>query len=93
MAEKEDGEILQDAPFLYECSEHGLFVDLSEPGTCPINNSSTYKLNVHISFIFPYYAFFRDYHSSFTMPRILVNNYYILSTHIHGASLLVKPLE
>ena len=37
MAEEEtEGEILQDTLFLYECPEHGLFVDFSEPGSCPI---------------------------------------------------------
>lgn len=37
MAEKEfeNGEIKEDALYLYECPEHGLFIDFYKPNECP----------------------------------------------------------
>ena len=43
--EFEDGEIRQDTLYLYECPEHGLFVDFYEPGTCPECEKECTKLD------------------------------------------------
>ena len=44
MAEKfEDGEIKEDILYLYECPEHGFFVDFYEPGSCPECNKDNLK--------------------------------------------------